>query len=97
MKKLSGTPPASLVGMSNPSKGGTVMTKKRALRLISLSMLTAAAIFMGCALSAPNLGSAIYIEPFEFGVEQWQGCYALYVLVMVSLFAASFFVKDRPK
>lgn len=73
------------------------MTKRKVLRLISLAMLTAAAVFIGCALSAPNLGRTIYIGAFEFGVEQWRICYALYVLVMIGLFTASFFVKDGRK
>ena len=71
------------------------MTEKELLRCISLVMLAAAVLFVGCALSAPNLGRTIYLGPFVFGVEQWRICYALHVLVMVGLFAASFLVKDK--
>ena len=71
------------------------MKAKRTFRLISLVMLIVAVIFVFCALSAPNLGQTIYIGNFEFGAEQWRVCYAVYAIVMVALFAASFFVKDN--
>lgn len=66
---------------------------KKKLRIISLIMLVAAVIFVACALSAPNLGRTIYIGSFAFGAEQWRVCYAIYAVVMLALFAASFFVK----
>ena len=69
------------------------MKAKRTLRLISLVMLIVAVIFVFCALSAPNLGQTIYIGSFEFGAEQWRVCYAIYAVVMVALFVASFFAK----
>lgn len=69
------------------------MKAKRTLRWISLAMLIVAVIFVFCALSAPNLGRTIYIGSFEFGAEQWRVCYAVYAVVMVALFIASFFVK----
>lgn len=45
-------------------------------------------------LSAPNLGRVIYIGSFKFGAEQKRICYAIYVIVMVDLFVASFFVNS---
>lgn len=69
------------------------MKTRKILRWISLIMLIAAVIFVFCALSAPNLGSTIYIGSFAFGAEQWRVCYKLYVVVMIALFVASFFVK----
>lgn len=68
---------------------------REALRRVSLAMLAAAVICVGCTLSAPNLGRTVYIGSFKFGVELWRLCYALYVLTMCGLFVASFFVKDR--
>ena len=65
------------------------------LRLISLVMLVVAVIFVFCALSAPNLGRTIYIGDFVFGAEQWRFCYKVYAVVMVMLFGASFFVKEK--
>ena len=66
---------------------------KRKLRTISLILLVIAVVFIACALSAPNLGQTIYIGSFRFGAEQWRICYAIYVIVTVTLFVASFFVK----
>jgi len=66
---------------------------RRTFRIISLIMLIAAVIFVACALSAPDLGRVIYIGHFRFGAEQWRVCYAVYVIAMAALFAASFFVK----
>lgn len=71
------------------------MIKKTLLRLISLIMLAAAVIFVFCALSNPGLGQTIYIGSFEFGAEQWRVCYTVYAVVMVILFAASFFVREK--
>ena len=71
------------------------MTRKRKLRLISCIMFVIAAVFVLCALSAPNLGCVFYIGPFRIGAEVWRICYAIYALIMVSLFFASFFVKNR--
>lgn len=68
---------------------------RRTLRLISLVMLAAAVVFVICAMSCPTLGSTIYIGSFAFGAEQWRICYLVYVIVMVYLFAVSFFVKDK--
>ena len=71
------------------------MKTRRTLRLISLLMLIVAAIFVFCALSSPTLGRAIYVGNYAFGPEQWRICYAVYVIIMVALFALSFFVKKK--
>lgn len=70
---------------------------KKKLRIISLIMLVIAVIFVACALSAPNLGRTIYIGDLKFGAEQWRVCYAVYAIVMVLLFVASFFAKTDAK
>ena len=69
------------------------MNKK--LRIISLMMSVLAAVFVVCALSNPALGHVIYIGKYRFGAEQWRICYVVYAVVTVSLFAASFFVKNK--
>ena len=71
------------------------MKTKTKLRLISLVMFVIAVAFVICALSAPTLGKTIYIGDFKFGAEQWRFCYKVYAIVMVALFCASFFVKER--
>lgn len=71
------------------------MKTKTKLRLVSLIMLIVAIIFVFCALSAPTLGKTIYIGDFVFGAEQWRFCYKVYAVVMVALFGASFFVKEK--
>ena len=73
------------------------MQKKKLFRIISLIMFVIAVVFVLCAISAPNLGRTIYIGSFEFGAEQWRVCYAIYAIVMIVLFIASFFVKDNKK
>lgn len=52
------------------------MSMKKRLRIISLTMLIIAIIFVLCALSNPQLGHAIYIGNFRFGADQWRVCYA---------------------
>ncbi|MGN1398417.1 MAG: hypothetical protein ACI4WG_00230 [Erysipelotrichaceae bacterium] len=71
------------------------MKAKRTLRLISLVMLIVAVVFVLCALSNPALGQVIYIGTLEFGPDLWRVCYAVYVIVMVALFALSFFAKNK--
>ena len=70
------------------------MNKKSMLRLISFLMLLAAVIFVSCALVCPTLGQTIYLGDWKFGAEQWRICYLIYVIVMATLFVASFFVKS---
>ena len=71
------------------------MNTRKVLRLIALAMLVVAVVFVLCALSNPALGSTIYIGQFEFGAKYWRLCYAAYVIVMISLLAASFFVGKK--
>ena len=71
------------------------MKTKTKLRLISLAMFVVAVVFVICALCAPTLGKTIYIGDFGFGAEQWRFCYKVYAIVMVALFGASFFVKEK--
>nr|WP_326127367.1 hypothetical protein [uncultured Oscillibacter sp.] len=71
------------------------MKKKTILRIISLAMLVIAAVFVIFALNCPQCGRTVSIGNFRFGAEQWIICYKLYVLVMVSLFAGSFWVRER--
>ena len=73
------------------------MRKKSILRLISLAMLAAAAVFLCCALSCPTLGTTICIGSFVFGAEQWRVCYLIYILAMLAIFISSFFVKEEPR
>ena len=68
---------------------------KRKLRIISLIMFVIAVIFVAAALSNPALGHVIYIGDFAFGAEQWRACYAVYVLIMIAVFVASFLVKEE--
>ena len=68
---------------------------KKKLRIISLIMFLVAVVFVAAALSNPALGHVIYIGNYKFGAEQWRVCYAVYAIVMIFLFIASFFVKNR--
>ena len=56
-------------------------------------MFIIAVVFVFIAVSTPTLGHVIYIGGFKFGADQWWVCYKAYVVVMLTLFAASFFVK----
>lgn len=58
-------------------------------------MFVIAVIFVFCALSNPGLGRTIYIGDFAFDARCWRICYALYAVLMVGFFIASFFVKDK--
>lgn len=73
------------------------MSKRALLRLISLIMMAVAVVFVICALSNPTLGHTIYIGDYAFGAEQWRVCYAIYLIVMLALFAASFFCRKKDK
>ena len=68
---------------------------KNKLRIISLIMFLVAVVFVAAALSNPALGHVICIGNYKFGAEQWRVCYAVYAIVMIFLFIASFFVKNR--
>ena len=56
-------------------------------------MFIIAVLFVLIAVSAPTLGQVIYIGNFEFGPDLWLVCYKAYAVVMLALFAASFFIK----
>lgn len=73
------------------------MKRKWKFRLVSLLMLVIAVIFVLCAVSNPQLGRVIYIGNFAFGGDQWRVCYAIYVIAMIGLFVASFFVREGKK
>ena len=73
------------------------MSKKAILRLISLIMFIIAVVFVFIAISAPTLGKTIYIGDYAFGAEQWRMCYKIYAVIMIGLFVASFFVKNKNK
>lgn len=71
------------------------MKTKTKLRLISLIMFIVAIIFVFCAFACPTLGRTIYIGSYAFGAEQWRFCYKVYAIVMVAIFVASLFIKDK--
>jgi len=73
------------------------MSKKAILSLISLIMFIIAVVFVFIAISAPTLGKTIYIGDYAFGAEQWRMCYKIYAVIMIGLFIASFFVKNKNK
>ena len=73
------------------------MKKRKLFRLISLIMFLIAIVFVFCALSNPALCRTIYIGDFFFGAEQWRMCYAVYAIVMLLFFIASFFVDRKER
>lgn len=70
---------------------------KKKLRVASLVMLIVAVVFVSCNLACPTLGEAICIGRFRFGAEQARICYAVYAVIMVLLFIASFFFRGEQK
>jgi hypothetical protein len=66
---------------------------KRFLRLLSLLMLVVAVIFLGIALTHPELGTVFYVGNWRVGVEVWQTFYVVYAVVMIGTFLLSFFVR----
>lgn len=70
------------------------MKKRKLFRTISLAMFVIAVIFVGIAVTNPQLGHVIYIGDYAFGADEWRVCYAIYAVVMAALFGASFFAKD---
>ena len=73
------------------------MKKSKLFRIASLIMLLMSVVFVFCALSNPALGHTIYIGNFSFGAEQWRMCYAVYAIVMLLFFIASFFVDRKER
>jgi len=73
------------------------MTRAKTLRLISAAMLTAAVIFVICAMCCPTCGRTITVFGVRIGGDFWRTFYALYVLVMFALFLGSFLTgSSRP-
>ena len=71
------------------------LKSKRILRLASLIMLIIAIIFLSVALTHPEFGTTFYIGDLAIGSDIWRGFYVFYGIVMVALFVASFFLKDK--
>jgi len=71
------------------------MKTKTKLRLISLAMFVVAVVFVVCALANPALGRVFYIGSIKIGSDIKRAFYAVYAVVMVVLFGASFFVKEK--
>jgi len=70
------------------------MTKKKRLRITSFVMLVIAIVFVASALSNPALGTAFYIFGFRVGAAVWRKLYLLYLILMTTIFATSFFLKE---
>ena len=71
------------------------MSRKTKLRLTSLILLVAGAIFLFCAISCPTLGHVFYLGPFRIAAEQRRVFYRLYAAVTAGLFLLSFFIRER--
>lgn len=71
------------------------MKKKTLLRLIALVMFVVAAVFVGVALTHPELGSTFYLFGLPIGAAIWRAFYAVYTAVMILLFALSFLLKEH--
>ncbi len=71
------------------------MNNKALLRRISFVMFTLALIFVCYALGHPEAGRAFYIGSLYIGAAFWRKVYLLYVIVMIALFIASFFNKNK--
>ena len=69
------------------------MKLKSVLRLISFAMLIVAIIFLAVALTHPELGTVFYIGNLKIGSEIWRAFYAVYAIVMITLFGVSCCVK----
>ena len=66
---------------------------KALLRIISILMFLVAVVFLGIALTHPELGTVFYIGNWRIGVEIWQTFYVIYVIVMLVLFLISCRIK----
>ncbi len=71
------------------------MKTKKLLRVISIGMLMAAAVFVYCAVSCPTLGRVFYIGSIRVDAEIKRMFYGCYMAIMILLFGISFFVKKR--
>lgn len=73
------------------------MNKRSLLRIISLIMLFIAIVFVVIALGHPELGSVFYIGSIRIGAKECRMFYKAYLIIMVLIFASSFFVKNSKK
>ena len=71
------------------------MSKKAILRIAAACMLAAAIVFVVVALSNPGLGSVWFIGKIKITAQIQRIFYSAYALIVLGLFAASYFVKDR--
>ncbi len=71
------------------------MQNRTVLRMISLIMLVIAIVFLICVFSNPGLGKVFYIGSLRIDAGIKRAFYAIYAIIMVGLFALSFFVKKR--
>ena len=71
------------------------MSTKLVLRFCGLIMLLVAVIFLAYALTHPESGSVFYIGNIKIGSDVWRVFYVCYAVVMIFVFVASFFVKER--
>ncbi len=66
------------------------MSSKKILRGISLVMFVIAAIYVGIAITHPEMGNSFYIGKFQVHAGHWLIAYLMYIIVMVALFVMSF-------
>ena len=71
------------------------MKTKLLLRVISIGMLIAAAIFVFCAVSCPTLGRVFYIGSIRIDAEIKRMFYRCCMAITILLFGISFLVKER--
>lgn len=71
------------------------MQNRKVLRMICLIMLVIAIVFLICVFSNPGLGKVFYIGSLRIDAGIKRAFYAIYAIIMVGLFALSFFVKKR--
>ncbi len=67
------------------------------LRATSAIMFVVAIVFFGYAFSHPVNASVFYVGKFEIGPTIWRLFYAIYFLLMISLFVSSFLIKNKNK
>lgn len=72
-----------------------VMKTKMLLRAISIGMLTAAVVFVYCAVSCPTLGHVFYIGDIRIDAEIKRILYGCYIVIAILLLGISFFIKEK--
>ena len=68
---------------------------RRVLRITGVLLLLGALIFLGIALTHPELGTAFTVFGVRIGASVWRGCYLAYLAVTALLLLLSFFVKKK--